>query len=29
MLNWENFNFMVKEGIVFGHRILEKRIEVD
>ena len=29
VLNWEKCYFMVKEGIVFGHRISEKGIEVD
>ena len=29
VLNWENCHFMVKEGIVLGHRISEKGIEVD
>nr|GEU39851.1 reverse transcriptase domain-containing protein [Tanacetum cinerariifolium] len=28
-LNWEKSNFMVKEGIVLGHKIFEKGIEVD
>nr|GFB28388.1 reverse transcriptase domain-containing protein [Tanacetum cinerariifolium] len=28
-LNWEKSNFMVKEGIVLGHKISKKRIEVD
>ena len=28
VLNWEKCHFMVKEGIVLGHRILEKGIEV-
>nr|GEZ34534.1 reverse transcriptase domain-containing protein [Tanacetum cinerariifolium] len=28
-LNWEKSHFMVKEGIVFGHKILKKGIEVD
>nr|GFB58647.1 DNA-directed DNA polymerase [Tanacetum cinerariifolium] len=28
-LNWENSHFMVKEGIVLGHKILKKGIEVD
>ncbi|GJT85857.1 reverse transcriptase domain-containing protein [Tanacetum coccineum] len=28
-LNWENSHFMVKEGIVLGHKISKKRIEVD
>nr|GFB14488.1 reverse transcriptase domain-containing protein [Tanacetum cinerariifolium] len=28
-LNWEKIHFMVKEGIVLGHKISEKRIEVD
>jgi len=26
---WEKYHFMVKEGIVLGHRIFEKEIEVD
>ena len=29
ILNWEKCHFMVKEGIVLGHRISEKEIEVD
>ena len=29
MLNWEKCHFMVKEGIVLGHRISERGIEVD
>ena len=29
VLNWEKFHFMVKEGIVLGHQILERRIKVD
>ena len=29
VLNWEKFHFMVKEGIVLGHQILERGIEVD
>ena len=29
VLNWENCHFMVKQGIVLGHVILEKGIEVD
>ena len=29
VLNWEKYHLMVKEGIVLGHRILEKGIEVD
>nr|GFA58229.1 transposon Ty3-I Gag-Pol polyprotein [Tanacetum cinerariifolium] len=28
-LNWEKSNFMVKEGIVLGHKISENGIEVD
>ena len=28
VLNWEKCHFMVKEGIVLGHHILEKGIEV-
>ncbi|GJT58264.1 hypothetical protein Tco_0993318 [Tanacetum coccineum] len=28
-LNWEKSHFMVKEGIVLGHKIYEKGIEVD
>ncbi|GJZ42004.1 reverse transcriptase domain-containing protein [Tanacetum coccineum] len=28
-LNWENSHFMVKEGIVLGHKISKKGIEVD
>ena len=29
VLNWEKCHLMVKEGIVLGHRILERGIEVD
>ncbi|KAM2230026.1 hypothetical protein ACFX1S_014482 [Malus domestica] len=29
VLNWEKFHFMVKQGIVLGHIVSEKRIEVD
>jgi hypothetical protein len=29
VLNWEKCHFMVQEGIVLGHKILEKGIEVD
>ena len=29
LLKWEKCHFMVKEGIVLGHRITEKDIEVD
>ena len=29
MLNWEKCHFMVKEGIVLGHWISERGIEVD
>ena len=29
MLNWEKCHFMVQEGIVLGHRISARGIEVD
>jgi hypothetical protein len=29
VLNWEKCHFMVPEGIVLGHKILEKGIKVD
>ena len=29
VLNWENCHFMVRDGIVLGHKISEKGIEVD
>ena len=29
VLNWEKCHFMVKKGIVLGHRNSEKGIEVD
>jgi hypothetical protein len=29
VLNWEKCHFMVQEGIVLGHKISEKGIEVD
>ena len=28
-LNWEKCHFMVREGIVLGHQVSEKGIEVD
>nr|GFC70591.1 reverse transcriptase domain-containing protein [Tanacetum cinerariifolium] len=28
-LNWENSHFMVKKGIVLGHKISKKGLEVD
>nr|GFB06437.1 reverse transcriptase domain-containing protein [Tanacetum cinerariifolium] len=28
-LNWEKSHFMVKEGIVLGHKISKNKIEVD
>jgi hypothetical protein len=28
VLNWGKYHFMVREGIVLGHRILERVIEV-
>ena len=28
-LNWENFHFMVTEGVVLGHRTSSARLEVD
>nr|GEY67048.1 reverse transcriptase domain-containing protein [Tanacetum cinerariifolium] len=28
-LNWEKSHFMVKEGIIFGHKISKNEIEVD
>nr|GFC51629.1 reverse transcriptase domain-containing protein [Tanacetum cinerariifolium] len=28
-LNWEKSHFMIKEGIVLGHKIFKNRIEVD
>jgi hypothetical protein len=28
-LNWEKCHFMVREGIVLGHKISKKGIEVD
>jgi len=29
VLNWEKCHFMVKEGIVLGHKIFVRGIEVD
>ena len=29
MLNWEKCHFMVEDGVVLGHRVLVKGIEVD
>jgi hypothetical protein len=29
VLNWEKYHFMVKQGIVLGHVISEKEVEVD
>jgi hypothetical protein len=29
VLNWEKCHFMVREGILLGHKISEKGIEVD
>ena len=29
VLNWEKCHFMVNEGIVLGHKISKRRIEVD
>ena len=29
VLNWEKCHFMVKQGIVLGHKVSEKGIEVD
>ena len=29
VLNWEKYHFMVDEGIVLGHKISSKGIEVD
>ena len=29
VLNWEKCHFMVNEGIVLGHKISERGIEVD
>jgi hypothetical protein len=29
VLNWEKYHFMVKQGIVLGHVISERGIEVD
>ena len=29
MVNWEKCHFMVQEGIVLGHRIFSRGIEVD
>ena len=29
VLNWEECHFMVNEGIVLGHKILNKGVEVD
>ena len=29
VLNWEKYHFMVREGIVLGHRVSSKGIKVD
>ena len=29
VVNWEKYHFMVKEGIVLGHRVLKDGLEVD
>lgn len=29
VLNWEEFHFMVQEGIVLGHKVSKKGLEVD
>jgi len=29
VLNWEKCHFMVKEGLVLGHKVSEKGLEVD
>ena len=29
VLNWDKCHFMVKEGIILGHRVSSKGIEVD
>jgi len=29
VLNWEKCHFMVREGIVLGHKVSERGIEVD
>ncbi|GJQ90191.1 DNA-directed DNA polymerase [Tanacetum coccineum] len=29
VLNWEKYHFMVKEGIVLGHKVSSARLEVD
>ena len=29
VLNWEKCHFMVKEGIVLGHKVFDRGIEVD
>ena len=29
ILNWEKCHFMVQEGIVLGHKVFERGIEVD
>jgi len=29
VLNWEICHFMVKEGVVLGHKVSQKRLEVD
>ena len=29
VLNWEKCHFMVKEGVVLGHKISSREIEVD
>ena len=29
VLNWEKYHFIVQEGIILGHRVSKKGIEVD
>jgi hypothetical protein len=29
MLNWEKYHFIVQQGIVLGHVVLKKGLEVD
>lgn len=29
VLNWEKYNFLVREGIVFGHKVSKNLLEVE
>ena len=29
VINWENCHFMVQEGVILGHRVSKKGVEID